>query len=390
MGCIGMGGMGTANLDTFLGQPDVQVVAVCDVDKNHLQAAKQTIDKRYNNMDCAAYGDFREMLARPDIDAISLATPDHWHAIPAIMALESGKDVYGEKPISHSLRQGRAMSDAASRHACVWQTGSWQRSLSDFRLAAELVRNGRLGRVARIEVGLPTGFSPEPAAFGPPPPELDYDFWVGPAPWMPYTPRRVHGEWRWNMNYGGGQVMDWIGHHGDIAHWGMGWDNSGPLEVEGYAEYPSQGIWDAPTVYHFVAKYLGGVEMHVANVGNAGVPGIRSGTRWIGDNGHWIWVDRGALQSEPASLLRETIGSTETLLFRSPGHARNFLDCIKSLQPTIAPAETAHRSASVGHLGNIAMRTGRKIRWNPQTEEIIDDAFASRMLGEVPRGGWSL
>ncbi len=327
---------------------------------------------------------------RADIDAVSLATPDHWHAIPAVLAAQSGKDIYGEKPLSHNLRDGRAMVQAVARHDCIWQTGSWQRSQDDFRLAAELVRNGRLGRVARIEVGLPTGLTSGPAVIGPPPPELDYELWVGPAPWEPYAQRRVHGNWRHDLNYGGGQLMDWIGHHGDIAHWGMGWDLTGPLEVEGQATYPAEGIWDAPISYHCVARYLGGVEMHIADVGNAEVPEIRSGTRWIGENGHWIWVDRGTLQAEPASLLHEPLSSTEVRFYRSPGHQRNFLDCVKSRQSTLAPAETAHRSASIGHLGHIAMREGRKIRWDPQTEQIIGDPSASRRLGEVPRGSWSL
>ncbi len=390
IGCIGMGGMGTANLNTFLELPDAQVVAVCDVDREHLRIAKEAVDKHYSNTGCATYTDFRELLTRPDIDAISLATPDHWHAIPAIMAAQAGKDIYGEKPLSHNLRAGRAMVEAVAAHNCIWQTGSWQRSQEDFRRAAELVRNGRLGRVARIEVGLPTGFSSGSATFGSAPAELDYEMWVGPAPWEPYAAQRVHGNWRWDLNYGGGQVMDWIGHHGDIAHWGMGWDHSGPLEVEGHATWPTEGIWDAPINYHFVAKYLGGVEMHVANIGHRDIPDIRSGTRWIGENGHWIWVDRGTLQSEPASLLHEPIGSTEVRLYRSPEHRRNFLDCVKSRQPTSTPAETAHRSASIGHLGMIALRTGRKIRWDVASEQILDDPAASRLLGEVPRGEWSL
>ena len=387
MGCIGVGGMGRANMDNFLGQADCQVVAVCDVDANHLKGAKETVDARYGNTDCAAYKDFRELLARADIDAVMIATPDHWHSIPAILAAESGKDIYGEKPISHSLREGRAMADAVARHGCIWQTGSWQRSVGDFRLAAELVRNGRIGRVARIEVGLPTGFASGPATIAAPPPELDYEFWVGPAEHRPYTSKGVHGDWRWQLAFGGGQMMDWIGHHGDIAHWGMGWDETGPLEIEGSAQWPAEGIWDAAMTYHFVAKYAGGVEMHVANDGNKG---IRMGTRWIGQDGSWIWVDRGSLESSPKTLIREPIGTDETPLFRSPGHQRNFLDCVKSRQPTVTPAETAHRSASIGHLGQISMRTGRRIRWNPLTEQIIGDERASRLLGELPRGAWSL
>jgi hypothetical protein len=385
MGCIGMGGQGSGNMGAFLGQPDVQVVAVCDVDKNHLAAAKNTVDAHYGNKDCAAYTDFRELLARKDIDAISLATPDHWHAIPAIMAANAGMDIYGEKPISHCLMEGRAMSDAVRRNGRIWQTGSWQRSQSNFRFACELVRNGRIGKVVRIEVGLPTGSPCGPVQFKDPPPELDYDFWIGPSRWAPYCDERTHWNWRWQLDYGGGQLMDWIGHHGDIAHWGMGWDNTGPIEVEGTGNYPSEGIWDAATTYYFVAKYRGGVEMHVANAGNHG---IRSGTKWIGADGSWVWVDRGGLDAYPKRLLQERIGPDEIQLFRSPGHQREFLDCVKSRRQTITPAETAHRSASIGHLGQIAMLLGRKIRWNPDTEQVINDETATRMLSTPMRAPW--
>jgi len=387
MGCIGVGGMGTGNMQAFLGQPDVQVVAVCDVDRNHLNRARDIVNRHYGNNDCATYTDFRELLARRDIDAISLATPDHWHAIPAVMAMEAGMDVYGEKPISHCLMEGRIMADAQKRYGRVWQTGSWQRSESHFRFACELVRNGRIGKVVRIEVGLPTGRGIGPVQFKDPPPHLDYDFWVGPSRWTPYCDERTHWNWRWQLDYGGGQLMDWIGHHGDIAHWGMGWDHTGPIEIEGTGEYPTTGIWDAATTYYFVAKYRGGVEMHVANGGNRG---IRGGTKWIGADGRWVWVDRGGLEANPPELLRERIGPDEIQLFRSPGHHREFLDAVKTRRPTTTPAETAHRSASIGHLGQIAMLLGRKIRWNPDTEEIIGDPSATRMLSTPMRAPWRL
>lgn len=387
MGCIGLGGQGSGNMGAFLGNADAQIVAVCDVDKNHLAGAKARVDQHYRNTDCKDYTDFRELLARTDINAISLATPDHWHAIPAIMALNAGMDVYGEKPISHCLAEGRAMADAQKKNARIWQTGSWQRSQAHFRTACELVRNGRIGKVVRVEVGLPTGNPCGPVVFKDPPPELDYDFWVGPSRWQPYCDQRTHWNWRWQLDYGGGQLMDWIGHHADIANWGMGWDSTGPVEVEGTGNYPLEGIWNAATTYHFVAKYKGGVEMHVANGGNAG---IRSGTKWIGENGHWVWVDRGGLEASPATLLQEKIGPNETQLFRSPGHQREFLDCVKSRHATITPAETAHRAASIGHLGQIAMILGRKIKWDPDTEKIADDAEATRMLSTPMRSPWHI
>ena len=390
MACIGVGGMGSGNMNAFLDQSDVQVVAVCDVDKNHQKSAKASVDAKYGNSDCKMYGDFREMLARTDIDAISMATPDHWHAIPAITAARAGMDVYGEKPLSHTLLEGRAMVNAVKQYGRIWQTGSWQRSVTDFRRACELVRNGRIGKVSRVEVGLPTGSACGPVKFTDAPPELDYDFWVGPSPWTPYAPeQRVHYQWRWQLNYGGGQLMDWIGHHGDIAHWGMGWDETGPLSVEGSATYPEEGIWDAAITYHFTAMYPGGVEMHVANGGNPKI-GIGGGTKWHGENGQWVHVDRGMLDANPKSLLQEKVGPNEIQLYQSNNHHRNFLDCIKTRKPTITPSETAHRSASIGHLGQIAMMLGRKIQWNPATETILNDESATRMLGTAQRAPWHL
>ena len=387
MACIGVGGQGNANLDAFLNEPDVQVVAVCDVDANHARSTQEKVNRRYGNRDCVATKDFREIVSRPDIDAISLATPDHWHAVPAVAALEAGKDIFGEKPISHCLMEGRAIADAQKRNGRIWQTGGWQRSLRDFRFACELVRNGRIGKVHTIEVGLPTGGGIGPVQFKDPPPELDYNFWIGPSRWAPYCDQRTHWNWRWQLDYGGGQLMDWIGHHGDIAHWGMGWDNTGPIEIVGQGQYPDTGIWDAATTYYFEATYRGGVVMRVANGGNHG---IRGGTKWIGEDGKWVWVDRGGLDANPRSLLREQIGPDEIQLFRSPGHHREFLDCVRSRQQTITPAETAHRSASIGHLGQIAMILGRKLRWNPDTEQFADDAAATRMLSAPMRAPWHI
>lgn len=387
LGCIGVGGQGNSNLGAFLNEPDCHVIAVCDVDKNHLRDTKNRVDRHYADTGCSAYGDFREVIARKDIDAISLCTPDHWHAVPAVTAAGAGKDIFGEKPISHCLMEGRAMSDAVKKHGRIWQTGSWQRSVENFRQGCELVRNGRIGKVVRIEVGLPTGSPCGPVQFKDAPPELDYNFWVGPSRMLPYCDQRTHWNWRWQLDYGGGQLMDWIGHHGDIAHWGMGWDNTGPVEIEGTGQYPDTGIWDAATTYYFVAKYRGGVEMHVANGGNKG---IRGGTKWIGADGRWVWVDRGGFDANPKSLLTEVIGPDEIQLFRSPGHHRNFLDCVKSRQQAIAPAETAHRSASIGHLGQIAMLLGRKVRWNPDTETFLNDPEATRMLSTPMRAPWHI
>jgi predicted dehydrogenase len=237
---IGLGWMGEGHLEEFTKIPEAQYVAVCDLDETHLAKGKQAVDIAYGNHDCIAYRAFEEVLSRRDIDAVSVAVPDHWHGIVAMLALRAGKDVYGEKPLAHNFVEGAAIRDAWRRYGRVWQTGSWQRSQEDFRRACELVRNGRIGAVKRVEVGLPAGWSnfddlqnrTEPEQ---PPVTLNWDRWLGPAPEASYCPARVHKAWRWNLDYGGGQLMDWVGHHVDIAHWGMGFDQTGPYEVEGQA-----------------------------------------------------------------------------------------------------------------------------------------------------------
>ena len=349
MGFIGVGWMGTDNLSNFLTEPDSHIVAVCDVDKNHLLNAKRMVDREYHNSDCASYQDFRELLERDDIDAVALGLPDHWHAIPAIAAAKAGKDVYGEKPLTHTLVEGRAICEAVKRYKRIWQTGSWQRSQSHFRFACELVRNGRIGKIHTVEVGLPSGHADFEGTRGQeaitsPPPELDWDLWLGPAPFAPYAKARVHKNWRWVLDHGGGQLMDWVGHHLDIAHWGFGYDRSGPIEIEGYGEFPKTGLWNSPTKYRIDAKYANDVHMIIAG-GHADICDNRGGTKWIGEDG-WIWVNRSGVDAQPKHLLREKFGQNDIHLYESPGHWRNFLDCIKSRNETIAPCEVAHRSAS--------------------------------------------
>ncbi|HPG40688.1 MAG TPA: Gfo/Idh/MocA family oxidoreductase [bacterium] len=390
IGCIGVGWQGTSNLEGFLEEPDAHVVAVCDLDTKHLQEAKALIDKKYGNNDCATYHDFRELLTRQDIDAISIGTPDHWHSIPAIASARAGKDIYGEKPLSHTIKEGRAMCDAVKRYNRIWQTGSWQRSEAPFRYACELVLNGRIGKVHTVQVGLPSGHTDFAGTrnlntITPPPPELDYEFWLGPAPYSPYVTARVHKNWRWVLDFGGGQIMDWVGHHVDIAHWGLGMDYAAPIEVEGQGEYPKNGIWNTATKYRVETKYANGIKMTLAG----GYNNIRSGTKWIGDLG-WVWVDRSGIDAEPKSLLKETFAPGEIHLLQSGGHYRNFLDCVKSREATLTPCEVAHHSAIPGHLGQISMLLGRKIYFNPETEEIINDPTASRMLGKSMRSPWQL
>ena len=387
IGGIGMGSMGDHDLRGFLPKKEVQVVAVCDVDRSHREQAKRRVDEHYGNQDCAAYLDYRELIGRGDLDAVFTALPDHWHALPAIAAAEAGLDIHGQKPFARSIREGRAMCDAVHRYGRVWQTGSQQRSRNNFRFACELVRNGRIGDVKYVEVGLPAGSAHDRKPPMTPPDTLDWERWLGPAPWRPYTDfggGSVHFHWRWMMDYSGGQLTDWAGHHIDIAHWGLGLDRTGPIEIEGRGEYPDDGLHDVPMSYRFSCKYKNGVTILVADNRQ-----VESGTKWFGESG-WIHVNRGLLVAEPASVLEETIGAGEIHLTESRDHKQNFLDCIRTRQETIAPAEVGHRSISVALLGEIAMLTGRKIRFDPDSEEIIRDPGASALLGRSYREPWTL
>ena len=390
MGLIGCGGMGRGNLNGFLGMPDVQVLAVCDPDTVQRNAAKNSVEQRYaketesgSYKGCDSYVDFRELLARDDIDTIIQATPDHWHALVVVNAARSGKDIYGEKPLSLTIQQGRVMSDTVARYGRVFQTGSQQRSDGRFRFACELVRNGRIGKVHKVTCGLPTGPTTDAKPPLPVPDGFVYDMWLGPAPAVPYCDGRTHWNFRWILDYSGGQVTDWGAHHIDIAHWGLGLQETGPIEVEGEGEFPTEGLWNAATNYRFMAKYRTGVEITMTNA-------FENGVKWEGEHG-WVFVSRGRIDAHPKSLLQEEIGPGEVHLPRSSGgHRRNFIDAVRSRREPIAPIEQAHRTITVAHLGNIAMQLGRKVRWNPDTERFIDDPQAERMRDRAMREPWRL
>ncbi len=388
MGCIGVGSQGTGNMRSFLGKRDVQIVAVCDVDRDHRDKARQLVDQKYGSSPqagCKTYKDFRQLIARDDIDALSLALPDQWHSIPVIMGARAGKDMYGEKPLARTIREGRAMVEAVQRYGRIWQTGSWQRSVGNFHKACELVINGRIGKVHKVEVGLPTGSGAGNNPVQPVPENLDWDFWLGPAPWVPYR-GVVHWNWRWVMDYSGGQLTDWAGHHIDIAHWGLGLDRTGPVEIEGKGDYPRDGIYNAPAQYKFTCRYANGLTMIVAN--DRQLP-HKMGTAWYGEKG-WIHVNRGGLWAEPASVLQEAIGPDEIRLYRSGDHQRNFLDCVKSREETITPIDIAHRSISVALLGEIAMLTEQKLRWDPEKEVFLNSDEANRLLSRPMRSPWHI
>jgi predicted dehydrogenase len=385
MAGIGLGSQGRVNMSSFLG-PGVQWIGVCDVDRRHLRRAKQMVDLHYGNQDCLAYEDVRDILDRKDIDAVSISTPDHWHAWPAVTAARKGMDVFCEKPIGHNLREGRIICNEIHKHGRVWQTGSWQRSTDNFQHAVELVRNGRLGKIARIEIGLPTG-NPGPAGLVQPvPPDLNWEMWLGPAPWQPYR-GVAHWDWRWVLDWAGGQLNDWIGHHCDIALWSIGMDHTGPTSVSGTGSFPTEGMFDAPTTYRIEVEMPNGISMVVADASQLE---FGMGVRWIGENGQWIHVDRGRQSSNPASLWGEVIRPEETRIRRYRGHVEDFLECVRTRGKTIAPAEAAHRAFSVGCLGLTSMRLGRKLRWDPDSEMVIGDDTANQLLGRTPREPWSL
>jgi len=391
LGCIGIRNQGGGHLKALSGNRDVQVIAVCDVDAKIRQAGKSVVEQAYANQmasgtyrGCAAYNDFRELMARDDIDAVMIATPDHWHAVIAVAAMKSGKDVYCEKPLTLTLAEGRVISDAATRYGRVFQTGSQQRSSIWFRHACELVRNGRIGKLQSIKVGLPpnnaqnTGIHPPM----PVPPELDYEMWLGPAPWAPYTEGRVHYFFRFLFDYSGGQVTNFGAHDLDIAQWALDIDNSGPVEIDGRrGQFPTDGLYDAATLVDFDCTYANGVKLNCKTSG--------SGVRLEGTEG-WVYVNRGRLEANPASLVNSIIGPNEIKLYNSRDHWGNFLDCVRARRATICTAEIGHRSATVCHLGNIAMRLKRVVRWDPARERFVNDAEADRMIARPMRSPWRL
>jgi predicted dehydrogenase len=349
-------------------------------------------------------------MARKDIDTVMLAVPDNWHALVAIEAAKNGKDIYGEKPLARTIAEQQAIVRAVTKANRIWQTGSWQRSEENFRVGAEIVRNGLIGKITHVEVGLPAGHTDfaktgDKTQVTPPPPELDYEMWIGPATMEDYIEARVHKNWRWDYNIGGGQLLDWIGHHCDIAHWGMDMDNGGPSEVKPIqADFPPRdAIWNTATKYRTEAKYPGDILMTIAG----GHDDIKMGTKWIGTDG-WVYVNRGAYDAskpELKQMIKKREGDKvvdaakapklgddviKTRLYNTPGHHRNFLDCVKSRQPTVTPVTTAHHSAIPGHLSLIALMLNRTLKWDAAKEVILDDAEASKKLGREYRAPWKL
>ena len=392
MGAIGTGGQGMGMMNAHMRQADVQYVAVCDVDTNHRIRARDSVNAKYGNPDCQEFADFRELLARKDIDAVTVTTPDHWHALCSVAAANAGKDIYCEKPLANSIGEGRAIVEALKKNKRILQTGSHERSGGNARFACELVRNGRIGKLHTIRVNLPCSDGHHQTARQlkemPPkeaiPVGFDYDFWLGHTPLATYTSKRCHFWWRFNLAYGGGEMTDRGAHVIDIAQLGGGFDDTGPVEITAKGVQNDKSLYNTWWDYTFENEYASGVTM----IGSTNGP---RGVKFEGDKG-WVFVHihGGRLEAEPAALLQEKIGEDEIQLGRSPGHQRNFIDCVKSRQQPVAAAEIGHRTASICHLNNIAMALGRTLQWDPQAETFKNDNEASGLITPKMRSPWTL
>ena len=392
IGFIGVGGQGVGrNLRGFLSEPDAQAVSVCDVDPKNRDSAKSLVEREYSRdmadgkfKGCAAYTDFRDVINHAGTDAICISTPDHWHVPMSLMAIRAGKDVICEKP-TLTVHEGRVLADAVARYGTVFQTSTEDRSIAVYHRMAELVRNGRIGRLERIRVKLPAGpGDPGDPTPQPVPPGFDYDLWLGPAPWAPYCPGRTHWNFRWIVDYSGGQLTDWGAHLLDTAQWANDTERTGPVEVEGSGKCHPTGLYNTFHEYHLKYRYASGVELYIESGGVA----IRfEGTEgWVGNDG---WC--GKLEAGSNEVLTTVIGPTETRLFTCPaGEHRNFLDSVKTRSDPYFPAEVGHRCSSVAHLGNIAMWTGRKLQWDPVAERFVNDPDADRYLSRSMRAPWTL
>jgi predicted dehydrogenase len=410
---INVGAIGTGRISRVHDLPAIwrydmaRIMAVCDLDSKRVadavtlvngQYAKQT-GKPYDGV--TPYADYRELLANKDVDAVVISTPDHWHAIIAIDAVEAGKDVYLQKPASLTIAEGRLLSNAVHRSGRIFQIGSQQRSSPQFRYAAELVRNGRIGTLQTVEIGLPGDPSGDDEPEMPVPKNLNYDMWLGSTPVVPYTEKRVHPQngygrpgWLRCEQFGAGMITGWGAHHIDSAHWGMDTEYTGPVEIWGSAEFPKKGLWDVHGPFKTEALYANGVRMILSG-------DFPNGIRFVGSRG-WIFVSRGdesVTASDPVAKLKDTqalnasdpkiiasvIGPDEIHLYASKEHHRNWLDCVRSRQQPIAPVEVAHRACSACLLHHIAMKTNRKLFWDPLKERFKNDDEANVMLSRPQR-----
>ena len=383
VGSIGVGGRGTGVMKGVGAQPNVKIVAVCDTFEDRREARAAMWNKDYGGKVCTPYRDLRELLARDDIDAVTIGTPDHWHVPAALMAVRAGKDVYVEKPLGMSVEENLAIRREVRRYGRVFQYGTQQRSIGHVRFGCELVRNGRLGKIQSVTVTAPSygfqGGSLEPI---PVPPGLDYDLWLGPAPWRPYTKDRCTS-WGayWCSDNAHGFIGGWGAHPLTDMVWALG-DNAQavPCEYEGTGKFGA-GLFDAPNDWDIRGKFPGGADFHFT-------PG-NDCTTIVGDRGR-VDISRGRLKADPASLLQEKVGPGETRLYESRDHAGNYIDCVRSRRDAVAPVEVAVLSDNITQLSMIAILTGRKIRWDAARDAIVDDPGAEQLLTRAMRSPWHL
>lgn len=387
LGHIGVGGQGGGLLQGMMGQPMAQSVAVCDPIRERRESAARRVDQYYAGQrkseslrGCSVYTDFRELLARPDIDAVVVATPDHWHVPIALAAIRAGKDVYVEKPLGLSIEQDKAIRAAVRLHGRVFQYGTQQRSFSQHcGFACELVRNGYLGELKAIHVVAPNGSAGGKFVQQPVPEGVDYDLWLGPAPYQPYTEDRVMGTGRWFIyDYAIGFLGGWGAHPLDIAHWGY---PHVPVEYEGTGKIPSEGLFDTVIDWNVRGQYASGIEFSLTTGTDE--------TKFVGTRG-WVAASRGGIRAEPASLLSVKIKPAETHLLQENDHYRDFVQCVRTRRTPVSDIESAVQSDFISHLCDIAIRCRRKLRWDPDKEVIVGDEFASRMTRRAMRVPWTL
>jgi predicted dehydrogenase len=369
VGCGGMG-RGDAKNATRFGE----IVAVCDVDQKHVAQAAEQFTK--DGKTPATYNDFRKLMERKDVHVVITGTPDHWHTLVNLAATQTGKDVYGEKPLTLTIDEGKHLVKAVRKHKTVLQTGTQQRSDPRFRLACELVRNQRLGKLKEVTVWLPAGLREGPFATKPVPQELNWDFWLGQAPKVDYLPQRCHLYFRYWYDYSGGTMTDWGAHHNDIALWAIGLP--GPVQAQGKAlAQPIPGGYTAISEYDVKFTYSNGVVHNVRTTkadnifgGVEDPSGQRNGVHFEGTDG-WIWVNRGNLRASDKALIETPLPESAVHLYNSEDHMGNFFDCVRSRKLPIAHVEAGHRSASISHLGAIALRTGLELHWDPTAEKFV-------------------
>jgi predicted dehydrogenase len=395
LGLIGTGNINTHHRKVFLAERDAHIVAVCDPVRARREAFRDHINQAYGSNVCADYRDFRDLLARRDIDAVCIGTPDHWHAVLAVTAMRAGKDVYVEKPLTLTVAEGRCVVEVATAYGRVLQTGLQRRSGGPYRRACELVRNGRIGQLTRVEVGI-IGINKDVQAGrnfpSPPVPEgFDYDLWLGPAPFASFCPQRVaRGNevcyWYYISDYTTGFISGNGVHFVDIGQWGIG-DEVKPVEALTLsADIPSDGLVDDAIAWQSEVIYENGVKMSYSSEGNPHPDGIR----FVGTEG-WIHVTGGGtLSANPSNILKSDVGPNEIHLYTSPGHHRNFLDCIKTRRPTAAPAEIGHHATTTCNLVEISARFGRRLKWDPTTERFVGDEQANRLLSRAMRAPWHM